>query len=141
MSRLWQVFVAPGEDDAPLPLPSSPWHTGRMARIPHEHWLLVIAFAATMNQAMSDELDSISRALDNNPDDEIPVTFERLGALTSFMRRLSSAVRTAPALVPKATDEIADELTNDEHARMIDAVASVLEEANTVRRPFRAWVE
>jgi hypothetical protein len=141
VSRLWQVFVAPGDDSASLRVPASPWHVGRLVRIPHEHWSLILAFASSTNQALANELCSYSTAPDNNADDEISVTFEHLGAITSFMKQLSNAVRAAPPLVEQATEEIPDEFTNDEHARMIDAVAAVLEEANLLRQPFRAWVE
>ena len=141
MSRLWQVFVAPGEDSSPLPLRPSPWHDGRMVRVPHEHWLVILSFAASMNQALSDELGSISRAPDNNPDDEVSCDLERLSTLISFMQELGIAIQAAPALISEVSDEVVDDLTNDEHARMIDAVACVLKQSNEMRRHFRAWIE
>ena len=141
MSRSWQVFVAPDDESAPLPIAASPWHIDRMVRIPTEHWLLILDFAESMNLALSDELRANSRAIDHNPDDEIRIPLSRLGPLVAFLRQVKVAIGLAPPLVPEATEDVPDELTNDEHARMIEAVSAVFEEAQRLQQPFRAWNE
>jgi hypothetical protein len=141
MSRSWQIFVAPGDDTEPLPIPSSPWHIERMVRIPKEHWWLILDFAESMNRELSDELRATSVAGDGNQDDEIRIPHARLAPLVAFMRQVRDAILTAPPIVPEPTEDVPDDFTNDEHARMLEAVSSVFEEAQRLRQPFRAWVE
>jgi len=139
MARVWQIFEAPGTDGDPLPVSPSPWHEGRIVRIPHEHWSLILQFASMLDHRLSDELNSYSTPIDNNPTDEVPVALERLSIMVDFLGQVRESLRDAPPLVREASDEVPDELTNEEHVRMIDAIAAVLRESMDLRQPFMAW--
>ena len=45
MARKKQIFVAPGDEDLPLPIEKSPWHFDRDTYISGEHWDVIVEFA------------------------------------------------------------------------------------------------
>lgn len=140
MRRAWQVFIAPGPDDAELPTEPSPWHTGREVRIPLEHWELVVDFGQkNVDSAEADAVRQMSWS--REPDSVVRTSADGLRAASAFLERLKGAVLQADPLVPAATEQIPDEYENDEHARMLDAVRAVFLEALQTGQPFRAWVE
>ncbi|HLO88303.1 MAG TPA: hypothetical protein VK203_25320 [Nostocaceae cyanobacterium] len=139
--RVWQLFIAPGEEDEPLPIDSSPWHNGRIVRIPKEHWQLILNFAAYFDQEKTQKLDDYSYAPDNNEYDYIYASQEELESLLVFMEELNHQIELAPPLVPEATEEIPDEYENEEHIRTLKAVASVFRESIRLQQPFRAWID
>lgn len=140
-SRQWQVFVAPGEKTDPLPIESSPWHDERWVRIPKEHWNLILCFAEALDQNKAGKLDTYSWAADNNEYDYIYAPTEELESLLVFMEEVGRKIELADPLVPEATEEVLDEYVNEEHVRMLNAVASVFRESIRLRHPFRAWVD
>ncbi|MEQ9548986.1 MAG: hypothetical protein RIM23_05135 [Coleofasciculus sp. G3-WIS-01] len=140
-SRQWQVFVAPGEDTDPLPIDNSPWHDERWVRIPKEHWNLILNFAERLDLDKAEKLDGYSWAADNNEYDYIYASAEDLESLLVFMEELGRKLELADPLVPKATEEVPDEYVNEEHLRMLNAVAVIFRESIRLRQPFRAWVE
>ena len=141
MSRIWQYFEAPGEEGEPLEPAPSPWTTGRIVRIPDEHWTLIQRFAHTIDERLASELESVSHGNPDNLSDEVDVSFERLARLASFMQLVAAEVRLADPLILTATDDVPDALTNDEHASMLKSVAAVLSESVRLGQPFRAWVD
>lgn len=140
-SRQWQVFVAPGEETDPLPIESSPWHDERWVHIPKEHWNLILSFAKSLDSDKAEKLDVYSWATDNNEYDYIYASAEELESLLVFMKELGRKIELAEPLVPEATEEVPDEYVNEEHVRMLNAVAAVFQESIRLRQPFRAWVD
>jgi|SRR6476661_10187962 len=140
-SRQWQVFVAPGEETDQLLIEPSPWHDERWVRIPKEHWNLILCFAESLDQDKAEKLDAYSWAADNNEYDNIYASTEELEQLLVFIEELSRKIELADPLVPEATEEVPDEYVNEEHMRMLNAVAAVFRESIRLRQPFRAWVE
>ena len=140
-SRQWQVFVAPGEETDQLPIEPSPWHDERWVRIPKEHWSLILSFAESLNQDKAEKLDAYSWATDNNEYNYIYVSTQELESLLVFMEELGRKIELADPLVPEATEEVPDEYVNEEHVRMLNAVAAVFQESIRLHQPFRAWVD
>ena len=140
-SRQWQIFVAPGEETDPLPIEISPWHDERWVHIPKEHWNLILNFAEALDQNKAEQLDTYSWAADDNEYDYIYASTETLESLLVFMEELGRKIELAEPLVPEATEEVPDEYVNEEHIRMLKAVASVFRESIRLRQPFRAWVD
>jgi hypothetical protein len=141
MSRLRQVFVAPGEENEPLPLDSSPWHIDRAVYIPREHWELILDFAAKIDPVSARKLDSYSWAADNNPDDAVDVSREEIESAIKFMQQVKLQLITVEPLVPEANEETPDSFVNEEYVRMLDAVSAVFQEALKRDESFRAWTE
>lgn len=141
MSRRWQKFVAPGGEDEPLPTAPSPWHSGRWVRLFQEHWDLIVDFAAKLDEASAAKIRSLSWAADDNEMDYIYAPRGELESVLRFMFRLASEIERAEPLVLEATDDIPDRYPNDEHLRMLSAVAAVFQEAIRLAEPFRAWSE
>lgn len=141
MSRPWQKFVAPGPDGLPLPIAESPWHSNRWVRIPYEHWNLIIDFASRLDIASAECLRSLSWATDDNEMDYIDCSSAELERMLDFVNHLSREIEHAPPLVPEATNVIPDRYPNDEHVRMLSAIAAVFQESIRRNQPFRAWSE
>jgi hypothetical protein len=139
--RQWQVFVAPGEETDELLIEPSPWHDERWVHIPKEHWNLILHFAESLDQDKAEKLDAYSWAADNNEYNNIYVSKEELEQLLVFIEELSRKIELADPLVPEATEEVPDEYVNEEHVRMLNAVAAVFRESIRLRQPFRAWVD
>jgi hypothetical protein len=139
--RQWQVFVAPGEETDELLIEPSPWHDERWVHIPKEHWNLILHFAESLDQDKAEKLDAYSWAADNNEYNNIYLSKEELEQLLVFIEELSRKIELADPLVPEATEEVPDEYVNEEHVRMLNAVAAVFRESIRLRQPFRAWVD
>lgn len=140
-SRQWQIFVAPGEETTPLPLESSPWHDERWVRIPKEHWDLILDFARSRDAEKAKKLASFSWAADDNEYDYIYASTQELISLVAFLEELGREIELADPLVPEATEEIPDAFVNEEHVRMVNAIATVFREAIRLQQPFQAWVD
>ncbi len=134
MGRWKQLFLAPGADDAALPIAASPWHLGRLVALPMEHWEVILAFAAEVDESDAEML----RELSYRPPEEPLPTEEELEAVTEFLREVQHHIKKAPPLVPEVTEEIPENFENEEHVRMIDAVIAVFEEAKRRQLPFEA---
>jgi hypothetical protein len=141
VSRAWQIFVAPGPEEEPLPIAASPWHQDRWVHLPKEHWGVIVDFAASIDPTAAEWLDEISTSSDPEHDHYVRLSAQDAERLLAFLRRLGEAIETAEPLVPKATDEVPDEFVNDEHVRMLEAVSAVIAEATRRGEPFRAWKE
>ena len=141
MKRSWQIFVAPGEETKPLPIESSPWYDERWVTIPKEHWDLILDFGEHFDAQSTEKLRSFSYAGDNNPNDYIYASQEEVESLILFLGDLANEIRHSPPLVPEATKEVPDEYVNEEHVRMLKAVATVFRESLCLQQPFRAWIE
>lgn len=138
--RQWQVFVAPGEETDELLIEPSPWHDERWVHIPKEHWNLILHFAESLDQDKAEKLDAYSWAADNNEYNNIYVSKEELEQLLVFIEELSRKIELADPLVPEATEEVPDKYVNEEHIRMLNAVAAVFRESIRLQQPFRVWV-
>jgi hypothetical protein len=73
--------------------------------------------------------------------DYVDCSHEELEQVLQFVDRLSREIERAEPLVPVATDEVPDRYPNEEHVRMLNAVAAVFRESMRVGQPFRAWSE
>ncbi len=141
MEKRFQNFVAPGEDQAPLPLEPSPWHDMRLVTVPREHWELILQLGVSVDAAKAKQLDGYSLAADYNAECFVHAAYEELETVVEFMRDLARRIEVAAPLVPQATEEVPDELENEEHVRMLQAVIAVFEEAIRQSQPFRAWID
>jgi hypothetical protein len=137
-SRNTQVFVAPGDEDAALPLEPSPWHWCRRVDLPSEHWALILDFAEKLDPVGGGLLTRLSKVGASRVE---PQSMADLSAAEALLRRLSAALPAAPPLVEAPTPEIPEDHPNEEHARMCDAVATAIREAMQAKLPMRAWVE
>ena len=141
MGRRKQVFVAPGDDDDRLPIPESPWHTGRWVHLPRENWELVLDFADSLESVGGALLRRISRAPSPSTQDAVALGSQELRILHTFLGDLERSVEAAAPLIGEPTAAVPDAYTNEEHARMIRAVWAVVGEALLSAQPFRAWIE
>ncbi len=89
MSRLWQIFVAPGDGSDALPIDRSPWYSGRTVTLPKEHWEVILQFAASINKQAAQKLTSYARSENYFDDDNIHVSREELDSILVFMEKLS----------------------------------------------------
>ena len=138
MRRLWHVFMAPGESEQPLPIPESPWHAGRAARVPEEHWQQLLEFAHTVDDAGADELERAS-FLENEQARQWSADNSR--ALGDLLQRMIERLPAAPPLTPEVTDDILEPYSPAEHVRMVQAVQSVIAESLRLGQPFESWVD
>ena len=132
MGRLGQLFIAPGPEGASLPIPPSAWHSGRVVRLPMEHWDAILDFA---EQRSADKTQTL-RMYSYPKDGKILPSPDELDAMLGFIQEVQEALRNAQALVPEATEVYPEAFPNDEHIRMLDAVAAVLSEARRLGEPF-----
>jgi hypothetical protein len=145
MGRPWQVFVAPPDAQSlaalpALPIPASPWHLEREARLPLEHWRLLLDFGRSLNLEDVELLASwwgtgVLRT------DEIHASAEELQRVVALLASIADRLRASPPLVSEPTDGVPEDYSNEEYCRMLEAVAAVLREALRLQRPFRAWVD
>jgi hypothetical protein len=141
MKRIWQIFVAPGDEKEPLPISVSPWHDERWASLPMEHWNVILDFVGQDDPQPAEKLRMLSRSADNNDDDLVQASREELSELSDMMEAWIEKIKSAPPLIQAVSEEIPDLYLNEEHARMLEAVAAVFREALRLGKPFRAWVE
>lgn len=140
MSRPWQIFAAPGEDAEDLPIPPSPWHIERWAKLPQEHWWLILDVAARYHAGYARRLHELSSGSNANDQDEIIVARAELAVLIDFLDQIAAIVAVADPLVPYPTDDIPDAYYNTEHVRMIQAVIAVFQESIRLGSPYRVWI-
>ena len=134
--RAWQVFAAPGNDEDALPLPPSPWHVDRWARLPLEHWNLILDFAQRIDPQQARVLDQATYLTHaDSASDTIALSSDQVRELVAFIARLQQEI------VPVATEEVPDEYENEEHIRMLAAVAAVFRESLRLGEPFNAWLD
>lgn len=143
MGRQYQVFLAPDNGLRNLPIPPSPWHIERQARLPFEHWLVVLQFARSIDLEMANSLEAYSRIHHslNFKEHEVALSDEEMGMMINFLQRLQDEIERADTLVPEPTDTIPENFTNDEHARMVEAVTAVFQESKRLGQAFTAWVD
>jgi hypothetical protein len=139
MGRLKQVFEAPMDSTDELPIPPSPWHHNRSVDLFMEQWERILAFAATLDPIKAGIVASY--AYSSDPHDVIDVPSEQLDQSSKFLTEVRASLEHAEPLEPEPTEEMPENFTNHEIARMIEAVLSVLQEAGRLRQPFRAWSE
>ena len=142
MGRSWQIFAAPdGRVPSELPTEASPWHYEGWARIPEEHWHLLLDHLATWDA----DAAKLIRRLSFNPrfeeEDRIDASPDELEQMIRSLEALSRHLADALPLVPQASEEVPDAYVNEEHVRMIAAVKVVASEALRLGRPFRAWID
>ncbi|MDQ2808503.1 MAG: hypothetical protein M3Z04_16580 [Chloroflexota bacterium] len=140
--RTWQVFVAPGNAEDALPIPPSPWHCEREARIPLEQWNLIWDFAQRIDPQQAQLLDQATYLTNADSHTEaIALSPDQVQTLLTFIARLQDEIAQAAPLVPIATEEVPDEYENEEHIRMLAAVAAVFRESLRLGEPFNAWLD
>jgi hypothetical protein len=137
-TRNFQVFVAPGSEDAELPLDSSPWHVRRWVRLPYEHWALILDYASTIDPNKAAILDRLSRLGASNMASH---SANEMKEMAEFLRRLSALLPATRPLVEQAAGVLPKNHPNEEHARMCDAVAAVMPAGAETGNSIRSWVE
>lgn len=133
MGRLAQLFIAPGSDDEELPTAASSWHRGRYAKLPMEHWEVILEFAERMDPEKAQVLRRYSYPA---PDGKILPSPDEHQMMMVFIRDLQREILNAPPLVPEANELFPEDFPNTDHAQMLDAVAAVLQEAQRLGQPF-----
>lgn len=137
MSRIKQVFAAPGSEEEPLPIERSPWHIGRLAILPQEHWGKIIDFVSKNDLEFGELLEQAS-FLDG---DFSKWSDEKTQRLLSGLEQLCLLINEAEPLVPEASDEFPEDYSNSEHIRMIQAVIAVVEESIRSQEMFDSYVD
>jgi hypothetical protein len=137
MGRLHKYFVAPGPEDEDLSIPESPWHSGRFVRLPLEHFIVLSEFARTIDPVRAEHLWELANPESGRTSASPQVLDEAL----AFLALLRQQLLDAPPLVPCVTEEFPEDFTPAEHARMLDAIAAVLQAAKVQAQPFAAGSE
>jgi len=97
-----------------------------------EHWDVILDFAEKLNPEKAQRL----RAYSYPKGGRILPVREELDAMLAFIQVLEDAIDKAPPLVPMRTEDFPEPFPNDEHVRMLQAVAAVLTEAKRLGQPF-----
>lgn len=138
MGRLGQLFTAPGPEDEELPTPPSAWHSGRYVTIPMEHWEVILEFADKVDAEKTEILRRYAYPPDTR---KLLPPADELDLMIGFLRDLQTKLLEAPPLVPEVTELFPEDFPNDEHARMLEAVAAVLRESQRLGEPFEGDVD
>jgi hypothetical protein len=133
VGRLAQLFIAPGNEDDELPTAASAWHRGRYAKIPMEHWDVILDFAESLDPEKTQILRRYSYPA---PDGKLLPPAGEHETIVAFIRHLQSEILSAPPLVPEANELFPENFPNEDHAQMLDAVVAVLKEAQRLGQPF-----
>jgi hypothetical protein len=136
VGRLKQIFIAPGSEEAALPIPPSAWHSGRMVLLPIEHWERILDFAAQMDADATRTLQRYAYP----PDGKILPPKRELQQTLSFIHVLIQALPRVNPLVPEANALFPENFPNTEHVLMLQAVQAVLQEAYRLEQPFEGDV-
>lgn len=97
-----------------------------------EHWKVILRFAETL----SAEKTQLLRDYSYPADGRILPPREEVDAVLAFINELEAAIRKAPPLVPELTEVFLEDYPNEEHVRMLQAVAAVIAEASRLDQPF-----
>ena len=141
MSRLEQVFAAPGPEDEPISPEESPWLDGRWVTVPYGDWSAILRFAEDLDDAGGQRLWLQSGTSAAAGTAAIPFDAGAIRDSVDFLQRVAGALIAADPLVPEPTDEQPEAYPNEELARMAEHVRAVMEEALRRGEPFRAWNE
>jgi hypothetical protein len=97
-----------------------------------EHWDVILDFAEKLDAQKTQTLRSYAYPAGGRV---LPPRAE-LDAMLAFIQQLEAAIHQAPPLVPEVTEVFLEDYPNDEHVRMLQAVAAVLAEASRLGQPF-----
>lgn len=137
MARRKQVFVAPGDEDMPLPIEKSPWHFDRDTYIPGEHWDIITEFALIKMPEFGELLEEASYLdgdFSNWSEDKTHKLYEGLQQLCALI------IKSEP-LTPEITDEIPENYGSEDHVDMIRAVMAVIEESQRIGEMFDSYMD
>src|SRR5947209_3317554 len=134
-----QMFVAPGDEEAPLTAEPSPWIFGHVVRLPLDHWERIIEFAQTIDAQRAQELDQLSYHREGEESPRVPR--EQIARAIAFLSELEEKVMDAPPLTPEGDSRFVDAFENFEHARMMKAVRAVLSESLNSGESFESYAE
>jgi hypothetical protein len=135
-SRRHQRFVAPGDRELPLPIPESPWHVGRLADIPAEHWEILVRYAQK-NFPQNGELMEEASYLDG---DFSHWSVEKSVQFRHLLEQLCALLGEAEDFTYEDEDEIYEDYTNSAYIRMIQAVMTVVDESLKSSEFFNSYV-
>jgi len=138
-SRRWQVFAASSQVTT-LPTNASPWHLGHQARLPLEHWAVILDFAASTQPTLAQHLErwsSSGKPTSSLVDADENEVWQALSALEVLIRQINEA----PPLAPVIAGDILETYPNTEHVRMLEAVGAVLRVCVERHEPFMAWID
>ncbi len=136
MSRMYQVFCAPGPEEEALPTPDSPWTVGRCSRAPLEHW-------ERLEELLAGRLPQYLDLWDRGcwVDHQEFLDRDETEELRAALVQLRDLVSQVEPLTPEVTEEIPENYTPEEHQRMLSATIAVLEEALRLEEPFDSWID
>ena len=136
MAWTWRVFIAPGDEDTPLPTSATSWHRDRMVRILSGHWDTIIQYAATIDPDKAEALDMLAQDHEGQDPPSADAISESLSFIDELIQRLEAARET----LPYAEDD-PDHFSNDVYVDMLQAVKAVFHEALRLHEPFQAWLD
>jgi hypothetical protein len=125
MGRRHQVFLAPGEEELPLPVPKCHWHVGRHVRIPAEHWEILIEF---FNKKLPEYENLLEKAsyLDGNFSDW---SMEKVAKFRAALEQLISILNESEDINHEYSDEILEIHSNSEYIKMLELIIAVVDES------------
>ena len=135
MARRKQVFVAPGDEDMPLPIEKSAWHFGRRTYIPGEHWDKIIEFAQEKMPEFGELLEEgsyLDEDFSNWSEDKTRKLYEGL-------QQLCALILESEPLTPEIKGEILENYSPETHVNMIEAVLAVIEESQRIGEMFDSY--
>ena len=135
--RRKQIYIAPGDEDMPLPIEKSPWHIGREAIIPKEHWDVITEFAERNVPGLA-ELLELSCYFD---EDFSKWSEEKTQAMYEGLKKLSILISQSEPLTPEVTDVILENHPPGAHIDMIKAVLAVIEESQRIGQMFDSYID
>ena len=135
MARRKQVFVAPGDEDMPLPIEKTAWYFGRQTYIPGEHWDKIIEFAQEKMPEFGELLEEgsyLDEDFSNWSEDKTRKLYEGL-------QQLCTLILESEPLTPEIRGEILENYSPKTHVNMIEAVLAVIEESQKRGEMFDSY--
>ncbi len=141
MVQAMQVFSAPGDEDAPLPVVYPGWSFDREVYLPLWDWYLIVDQARSRDAGLGELLAEVSGSAD--PADPLPkvVPGELLDRLVEFVERLAAEFAGGVDLAAEQAERDLGDYSSVVYADMLRAVGQVLREARRTGEPFEAWNE
>ena len=137
MGRRWQVFIAPGEEDDDLPVEESPWNIGREARLPKEHWDLIVELAKNNDPELGVLLEQIAY-LDG---DFSQWNEKKTKKLYKGLKQLCFTIDKSEPLAPEVSNEIPEDHPPEDHILMVRTVMAVIEESQRMGEMFDSYID
>jgi len=139
MGKIWQYFLAPGEATEPLPIPHSPWWSARKARIPNEHWRVLLDVSTVLDPNKSTILRKCSEP--DSDDDIVELSEKELCTAIEFIQDISRSITSTPEIIVPFQQGLPDCYTYSSYVDMLDSILAVFQESMRMNQPFESWAD